>query len=262
MLFFFSPAKTMDTKTPWPASLGLEPTQPLFTEATASLVRGLRSMAPDALQELLEISSMLAQRHHRHYQDFALDDPQGLPALWSFRGPSYVAWNPRDYGPESMQWAQDHLCILSGLYGLLRPLDCVQPYRLDMGTRWAFEGCEDLYDWWSKRVSKYLCDRTEREGHRVGVLLSSQEYSRLILPMPWLRWVTVVFQEKTPRGWQAVGVHAKKARGTMLDWVIRRRLGGEEAWKDITLFDGLGYRFEESVSSEDSLVFRRTSSSA
>ena len=254
MLLALSPAKTLDMDSATPP---LPTTLPRFIPDSARLIEILRELSPAQLGSLMGISDKLAvlnaQRYAAWSRDF--DANNSRPALLAFAGDVYAGLDAAHLKPAQLRWAQDHVVMLSGLYGLLRPLDLMQAYRLEMGTRLANPAGRDLYAFWGKRIAEAL--REQLDSHRSKLLLNlaSEEYFRAVdtsaLGHPV---VDVVFQEGDARGWRVIGVHAKRARGLMTRWIIEHRADRPEAILD---FDAEGYAYAAEASSETRRVFRR-----
>ncbi|MEH3087231.1 MAG: peroxide stress protein YaaA [Xylophilus ampelinus] len=260
MLILLSPAKSLDYDTPLPS--GLPRTEPSFPEQSARLVAALRGKSPQEIASLMSISDPLAALNVGRFAAWSRtpDDAQARQALLAFDGDVYAALDARSLGMDDLRWAQDHLAILSGLYGVLRPLDRMQPYRLEMGTRLATEAGADLYRFWGDRIARrldgWLADRPADAGAPVLVNLASQEYARAVDRRALrARIVDCAFEEaQAGGGFKVVGVHAKRARGLMARHAIVHRIAAPEALRD---FDAAGYCYDAQASSADRMVFRR-----
>ncbi|SFD02865.1 peroxide stress protein YaaA [Tropicimonas isoalkanivorans] len=259
MLVVISPAKRLD----WSNTPGLGCTEPEFRAEANALARVARRLSGPQLQRLMGISSELAKLNRERFAAFA-DDPAPeavRPAARAFAGDTYAGLEAKSLDAEELAWAQDHLRIFSGLYGVLRPLDAIQPYRLEMGSRLKTRRGVSLYDFWGDRPSRALRAAAEAVGAERIVNCASQEYFGVVRPEALgLRVVTPVFLEDKPGGPKIVGVHAKKARGAMARFIVQRRLADEAALKD---FDTGGYAYEPSLSEPDRPAFlRQTEASA
>jgi uncharacterized protein len=239
MLAILSPAKTLDFKSPLPQ---LEPTKPRFTAQTDTLVAGAAKLGARKLSGLMSISDTLAKLNAERYRGFH-EQPE-RPALFAFAGDVYTGFEVRSLDEPAIAFAQDHVRILSGLYGLLRPLDAIRPYRLEMGTRWAPGRPKDLYAFWGRRISDLLADDLEADGSGVIVNLASREYWHAVetAPPKGARIITVDFREEGPNGLRFNSFAAKRARGMMARFICEHRLTDPEALKS---FDSDGYRFAE-----------------
>lgn len=259
MLFLLSPAKSLDYDTPVPA--GLPATQPVFEGArgpAAELIGLLRQKSPQQIAELMSLSDKLSALNVARYEAWSSKGTvrNARQAALAFDGDVYGGLDARSLSAAQLDWAQDHLCILSGLYGVLRPLDLLQPYRLEMGTKLASPRGRDLYAFWGDRIAGHLNARLAADLTPVVVNLASQEYFKAVdLPVLKARVVECVFQEAKPGGdYRIVSFHAKRARGLMARWAV---LHAAVTPKALEKFDLEGYRFDAAVSKPDRLVFRR-----
>jgi cytoplasmic iron level regulating protein YaaA (DUF328/UPF0246 family) len=258
MLFLLSPAKTLDYETPVPAPLRRRATEPLFTAQAAGLIEVLRGQGATQVAALMDLSDKLAALNVARY---AAWQPQATPAnskpaVLAFAGDVYDGLQAGTLGTADFTWAQQHLVILSGLYGALRPLDLLQPYRLEMGTALKTTGAKDLYGYWGDTVAEHLNTLQADEEKPVVVNLASQEYSRVALrPALRARVVECVFEEVRDGEPRIISFFAKKARGLMARYAIQQRVRSVKA---LQAFDAEGYAFEKAASSADRLVFRRS----
>ncbi len=246
MIAIISPAKTLDYETPLP---DLTPTTPRFAAEADRLAAAASHLTQKKLSELMHISPALAKLNADRFRDFA-DAPE-RPALFAFAGDVYTGLDAGTLEPEALPFAQDHLRMLSGLYGLLRPLDLMRPYRLEMGTRWA-PRVKKLTDWWGDRIAGALAEDVAADGSGVVLNLASQEYWAAVdgrLPAG-IRVVAVDFRD----GDRFVSFHAKKARGLMARWMIEHRITDIEAMKG---FDSAGYAYDADASTADQWRFAR-----
>lgn len=255
MLLVLSPAKSLDYESP---AVAVRATKPRWMAESAALVDRLRSMSPAALAGMMDISESLALLNYDRYQQWSVKPkpPQVRPAIFAFDGDVYDGLRARELAQEQVLWAQDHVRILSGLYGILRPLDQLQAYRLEMGTRLANEQGKDLYAYWGTSLTTSL-DRDLR-GHRsrLVVNLASEEYfSAIKAGKLQARVLHIVFQESKHGAFRVVSFSAKRARGAMCRWAIENRIEEPEAFKQ---FDRDGYRFCAEASEPWRWVFRRT----
>lgn len=257
MLLVLSPAKAMNFEPPDSVSGAMLPlTTPQLKDDIAVLDRTTRKLRKIDLRRLMGISDKLAELNHARFQAFdpAVDD--GLQAAIAFNGDVYQGLDARSLDKPAFAWAQDHLRILSGLYGLLRPADAIQPYRLEMGIRLKTRRGASLYAFWGDRLSKQL--NVEAEGHADPTLinLASQEYfgavDRKALKLPV---VTCLFKEERDGEARQISFFAKKARGLMARYAIDHRIDRAEGLKD---FAAEGYGFRPGQSSETEWVFART----
>ena len=252
MLFVLSPAKTLDAS---PAP-GVTPTKPQFGRDTTELAKVAKTLKPGDLKALMGISDDLAALNRERFRAFKLRGTgHDLPAALTFAGDVYTGLRARELDAPALEWAQGRVRILSGLYGLLRPLDAIQPYRLEMGVRLATDRGATLYDFWGELPAKALNAAARGQKDKAVVNLASQEYwgavDRAALRLPVL---TCLFKQETAGGLTQTAFYAKKARGLMTRWAIDRRA---ERRVDLKNFDSEGYRFNAGASTTDTYVFSR-----
>lgn len=258
MLTVISPAKRLD----WSDRPGLETTEPAFLDDAASLARTARRLSKPKLMELMDISADLAKLNQDRFRDFEAAPANGVtrPAALAFAGDTYTGLEAASLDAETLDYAQNHLRILSGLYGLLRPLDAIQAYRLEMGSKLSTRKGRDLYAYWGPRIAEALNAQGRSVGARALVNCASQEYfgavDRAALD---LRVIEPVFMEEKPGGPKIVSFFAKKARGAMARFILERRITDPEGLRD---FDTGGYAFVPEQSSADRIVFIRPAASA
>jgi len=254
MLFLISPAKALDYETPAHVKTH---TQPLFIEQSTELIAVMREKSPQQIAELMSLSDTLSGLNAARYQAWVpkFTAKNSKQAVLAFDGDVYGGLDAKTLSEADLDWLQDHLCILSGLYGVLRPLDRMQAYRLEMGTRLVTPRGKNLYQFWGAQIADYLNQRAAADKTPVVVNLASEEYfkavdRRALLP----RVVTCVFEERKADGYRIVSFFAKRARGLMARYAVKHRLTRVEQLKD---FAEEGYRFAPSNSEPDRLVFRR-----
>ncbi|WP_426042300.1 peroxide stress protein YaaA [Brevundimonas sp. TWP2-3-4b1] len=257
MLIVLSPAKRLDFTEP---SHDVPATHRRFIDDTTTLSRTARNQSQADLRRLMGISADLAKLNQARFKAFepeALD--AGIQAAFAFDGDVYQGLDARTLDKAGLAFAQDRLRILSGLYGLLRPLDRIQPYRLEMGTRLKTRRGSSLYDFWGDRISKQLNADAEGQSDPTLVNLASQEYFGAVdaraLKLPV---VTPHFREEKDGESRIISFFAKKARGTMARFAIDERI---EAAGDLKAFDRDGYRFQKAVSTETDWIFTRQGNS-
>jgi cytoplasmic iron level regulating protein YaaA (DUF328/UPF0246 family) len=254
MLFLLSPAKSLDYETP----LADQPhTAPLFVKQSKVLIDVLRTQSQQQISELMDLSDKLSSLNVARYQAWSTRATQknARQAALAFDGDVYGGLDARSLGADDLAWAQDHVCILSGLYGVLRPLDLMQPYRLEMGTRLANALGKDLYQYWGSQLSEYLNKRLRDDASPVVVNVASQEYFKAVdrkaLKAPV---VECVFQEYKNGQYKVISFMAKRARGLLVRYATQHRLVQPE---QLRAFEAEGYRWDAKASKPDRLVFRR-----
>lgn len=254
MLIFLSPAKSLDFKTPPHISTY---TQPVFLEQSATLMRQLRRLSPADIAHLMSLSDPLAWLNFNRYADWSLPfTPENAkPAVLAFDGDVYDGLAARALSAADLDFAQRQVRILSGLYGILKPLDLMQPYRLEMGTKFANEGGKDLYTFWGERLLKAINDELAEMPRPVAVNLASEEYFKAAIGRKINgELIQPVFEDWKSGRYKIISFYAKRARGLMTRFATVNRLTASEGLKD---FDCDGYAFAPDVSDEKSWVFRR-----
>lgn len=257
MLFLLSPAKTLDYETPLPAAVQRRATEPLFSRQAAELIGVLRRKTPAQVAALMELSDALATLNVGRY---AAWQPQATaltsrPAVYAFNGDVYEGLQAPTLKAADLKWAQDHVVILSGLYGVLRPLDRLQPYRLEMGTTLANAQGRDLYAFWGDTIAQHLNERLAGERSPVIVNLASQEYARAALRrVLQAEVIDCQFEDWKGEGYKVISFFAKRARGLMCRWAIEQRVRSPRALRG---FSAEGYALAEEASTPQRLVFRR-----
>ncbi|BEV12551.1 peroxide stress protein YaaA [Asticcacaulis sp. DW145] len=250
MILLLSPAKSLDET---PVSPPVPATEPRFTRETQSLLKVMKGKKPADLQRLMDISAKLGELNHQRYKAFT--DQPALPAALMFDGDVYTGLKARDLDAEGLAFAQDHVRILSGLYGLLRPLDLIRPYRLEMGTGLETSKGNTLYAFWGDRIAKEIVADAKATGSDTVLNLASQEYARAALTKALkLKVIEVKFLEIKGDKTSMISFFAKKARGLMARYVIDHRITDPQAAKG---FDSEGYRFVPEQSSETVWTFSR-----
>ncbi|UWQ41143.1 peroxide stress protein YaaA [Leisingera aquaemixtae] len=252
MLVVTSPAKKLD----W-AEREQEMTWPALHDDAVALAEVARGQSVADLMKLMHISEDLAKLNYARFQEFAADPKTDAtrPAALAFAGDTYQGLEAVSLEPEEMAWAQEHFRILSGLYGVLRPLDAMQPYRLEMGSRLKNPRGKNLYDFWGSRISEALNEQADAVGAQVLVNCASQEYFGAVdLAALKLRVITPVFMEDKNGTPKVVSFYAKRARGAMARYIIQHRLTDSESVKD---FDAGGYAYQPQMSEPDKPVFLR-----
>lgn len=251
MLAILSPAKSLDYERPIPP---VAATAPRFAREAADLAAAAARLSQRKLGELMHISDKLSRLNADRFRAFP--EAGERPALYAFNGDVYLGFEARSLDEPAIAFAQDHVRILSGLYGLLRPLDSIRPYRLEMGTRWAPGRKRTLYDWWGPKVSEAIAADLAEEGSTVIVNLASQEYWGVVdrhRPTD-ARIITIDFRETGPDGLRFNSFAAKRARGMMARWICEHRIAHPDELKG---FDSDGYAYAADGSEGDRWQFVR-----
>ena len=254
MLFLLSPAKSLDYETPPHLTTH---TQPLFQRQSAELIAVLKAKSPQEISSLMKLSDALSGLNVARYEAWSpkFTARNSKQAALAFNGDVYEGLDAKTLSEAQLAWAQDHLCILSGLYGVLRPLDWMQPYRLEMGTALATGHGKNLYQFWGAQIAGYLNERAAADASPVIVNLASEEYFKSVNRKALkARVVSCVFEEWRGDKYKIISFMAKRARGLMVRYAIEHRLATVEKLKG---FDAEGYGFDAAASAMDRLVFRR-----
>lgn len=254
MLFLLSPAKSLDYDTP---AGDVPHTQPLFTKHSAELITILRQKSPQEIAELMDLSDALSGLNVARYQAWSpkFTAKNSKQAVLAFNGDVYEGLDAKTLKAEDLAWAQEHVCILSGLYGVLRPLDWMQPYRLEMGTALENPKGRNLYKFWGSQIADYLNERQQGEKHTVVVNLASQEYFKAVdTKALQARVIECVFEDWKGGKYKIISFLAKRARGLMARYAATKHLTTP---KQLEKFNLEGYAYDAAASEPDRLVFRR-----
>ncbi|ATO34796.1 hypothetical protein DZA65_03785 [Dickeya dianthicola] len=254
MLITLSPAKTLDYTSPLPTQ---RYTQPALLAYSQQLIRHCKQLTPANIASLMGISDKLADLNAARFQEwhpeFSLDNAR--QALLAFKGDVYTGLAAEDFSEADFDFAQQHLRILSGLYGVLRPLDLMQPYRLEMGIRLKNDAGNDLYQFWGDIITETLNQALKAQNDDMLINLASDEYFKSVKPATLnARLIKPVFLDEKNGKFKVISFYAKKARGLMSRFIIQNRLTTPEQLKD---FDSEGYYFDAADSSADELIFKR-----
>ena len=252
MLITLSPSKGQDFEQAAPTEVYTIPAQ---IDDSAVLIKALRKYKQEEIAALMSISANLAELNYLRYQKFSTPfNPQNAKAaLFAFKGDVYSGINTSTMAQEDFDYAQDHLRILSGLYGYLRPLDLIQPYRLEMKTKLKTDRGDNLYQFWADSITHLLSKELAEE--KIVINLASNEYWKSInTKIVDGRIINVAFKENKDGKSRIIAIFAKKARGMMADFIIRNRI---ETIAGIKQFNREGYAFDAEASSSDLLVFSR-----
>jgi cytoplasmic iron level regulating protein YaaA (DUF328/UPF0246 family) len=241
----------------------------LFVEQASELIQVLKKKSASEVAGLMKLSDALAKLNVDRYAAWkpVFSQTNSRQAILAFNGDVYEGLRASELSDAQMKWAQDHVAILSGLYGVLRPLDLMQPYRLEMGTRLITGNGKNLYDFWGTTIAQYLnyhftemAKGKSKTAERVVLNLASEEYFKSVdLKVLHARVVQCVFQDFKNDTWKVISFHAKRARGLMARYVIENKINDTDSLTD---FAGEGYCFEPSISTETKLVFRRSEKAA
>ena len=254
MLTVISPAKSLDFETPSTLRRG---TQPALLDAAETLVEDARRLDPQQIRELMGISESLAELNHQRFMDWhrPFDRSNAKQALLAFRGDVYVGLDADTLDRDGLDYAQKHLRILSGLYGLLRPLDLMQPYRLEMGLKFENRGGRNLYEFWGSRITELLAQQLKKSGSPILCNLASKEYFHAVKPAALdAEVITPVFKDLKGDKYRIISFFAKKARGQMARFIIDKQVNDVAALKK---FRVAGYRYNRGESTARELVFTR-----
>ncbi len=254
MLFLLSPAKSLDYTSPIPE---VPHTLPQFLPQSKELIATLREKSPQQIASLMDLSDKRASLNAGRYQAWSprFTAKNARQAILAFDGDVYDGLQARQLSAPDLEWAQDHLAILSGLYGVLRPLDWMQPYRLEMGTSLPVGQSDNLYQFWGRRIADHLNAQLAGEKAPVIVNLASQEYFKSVdRKALQARVIECVFEDWSAGKYKIVSFFAKKARGLMARYAISHRVNTP---RKLEAFNLEGYAFEPAASEPDRLVFRR-----
>ena len=254
MLIVISPAKTLDYESEIP---DLATTQPDFLKESAALIEELRGLSPQDISSLMKVSDKLGVLNYDRFQQWKrpFTDKNARPALLAFKGDVYTGLAAETMGVRDFNYAQKHLRMLSGLYGLLRPLDLMQPYRLEMGTKFANARGKNLYEFWDGKITEALNEQLHSLKSRELVNLASNEYFKSVQPKNLeAEIITPHFKDWKNGQYKMISFFAKKARGMMSRWAIDNRVKKAEELKG---FDVAGYAYNPEMSKGNDWVFTR-----
>jgi len=254
MIAILAPTKTMDFTR---GSLPEEQTRPYFEDVAYKIIEALHAFDKPGLSDLMDISEQLADLTHQRIRNFKKEPekPNSRQALFAYKGDVYANMQVDSYTHDQLLFAQDHLRILSGLYGILRPLDLIQPYRLEMQTPLSVDKQKDLYKFWGEQLSNALLEDIREQQTPMIINLTSNEYLKA-LPGKEIKksLIDIDFKEFRDGQYKTIAIYSKKARGLMADFIIRHQIDLPE---DLRAFDIEQYHFNESLSDEKTFVFTR-----
>lgn len=259
MLLIISPAKKLDFDS---IAQTDKFTQPDFLDQSQQLIDTLLPYTSEDLEKLMKLSSNLAELNHQRYLDWNLPfNPQNAKqAISTFKGDVYTGLNIESFDDEQLDFCQDHLRILSGLYGLMRPLDLMQPYRLEMGTKLENSRGKNLYEFWENRITDAINQQLKDSKSKHLVNLASQEYFKSVNPkLVEAPIITPIFKEQKNGQYKIISLLAKRARGMMSAYILKNKLSDVEQIKD---FKEAGYSYNEELSKGNEWVFTRDSKPA
>ena len=254
-MFVLSPAKALDYESAVPADV--PHTSPLFPKQSAELIDVLREQSPQQIAQLMHLSDELSALNVARYAAWRprATAHNARQAVLAFNGDVYGGLQAASLTAKQLDWLQDHVCILSGLYGVLRPLDRMQPYRLEMGTPLATDHGANLYQFWGTQIAEYLNERAAADKTPVIVNLASQEYFKAVQRKALkARVIDCVFEDYKSDQYKVISFFAKRARGLMARYAAQHRISRPAQLEG---FDLEGYAFAPTASSPDRLVFRR-----
>ena len=252
MLFLISPAKTLDFES---SSFTDEATQPQFQHESAQLIDIMREFSSEDLSKLMKVSEKIADLNVERFKSWQrpFDIQNAKQAIFAFKGDVYTGLAVEAMDENGLNYLQANLRILSGLYGLLKPLDLMQAYRLEMGTKLAHSKCQDLYQFWGSKITDQI--NSELTEHDYIINLASNEYFKAVKEKQLAKkLITPVFKDEKNGKYKIISFYAKKARGLMVRFAADHQIQNAQ---DLKKFDYNGYRFEEAESSELTWVFKR-----
>ena len=254
MLIVLSPAKSLDYKTP---VMVKSTTLPQFVSESAKLIAELKKLSPQEVANLMGLSDQLAALNVGRYRDWSkkFTEDNSKPAIYAFNGDVYDGFDAKTLNTKALDFAQDHLRILSGLYGVLRPLDLMQAYRLEMGTSFKNIRGKDLYAFWGDRVTQSLKGTLAEQKQPILLNLASEEYFKVLQPINLdCPVIAPVFQDAKDGKYKIISFYAKRARGLMARYVVDNRISDSEELKGFNLD---GYKYFDAESKPGKPVFRR-----
>ena len=261
MLIVVSPAKNLDYKTTLPSFVGkdtgVQLSSPSLLDKTKELVKTCKTLSPADLSSMMKISDKLAILNAERFSsfEFPFTPENARPAIYAFNGDVYAGLDAASLDQKALEFAQAHLRILSGLYGLLAPLDLMQAYRLEMGTKLNIGKANNLYEFWGQQITEKLNACLQNSQSEILVNLASNEYFSSVKPASLnARVITPQFKDEKNGKYKIISFYAKKARGLMARYIIENQITDLEALKE---FDSSGYVFDTHASTDSELVFKR-----
>lgn len=254
MIILLSPAKSQDFNE---ENFKFECSKLLFTQKTLEILAELKKHDRENLQKVLNVSPKIADLNIQRFQDFNQNfaGKKTKPAIFAYSGDVYKGLDARSLNKSQINFLQKHLKIITGFYGILRPLDSIQAYRLEMKNKLNIDGSENLYNFWKEDLTKYLLEEIKVNKSKIIVNLASNEYSKAIdFKNLNVKLVTPVFKDKSKGVYKVIAIYAKKARGMMVNYIAKNKAKSEA---DLKNFDYEGYKFSKSESKNGELVFLR-----
>jgi len=253
MISVISPAKTLDFESSCPPEYSL----PRLHKESLELIDVLRTRTSEDIQSMMGVSQAIGDLNVHRYMKFAKGKrtSRAKQSVYAFKGDVYLGLRAEELGGLDMEFAQKHLRILSGLYGLLRPLDLIQPYRLEMGTRFGFDDYTTLYNYWQDKIVKLTLRDLKDQGDKVIINLASTEYFKSINRKSLkAKVIDIEFKDFNNGEYKVVSFFAKKARGSMVRYIINHKINTPE---ELIGFDTDGYYFDQAASTDSKLAFKR-----
>ncbi|MFC3024551.1 peroxide stress protein YaaA [Vibrio zhugei] len=254
MLIVVSPAKTLDYESPLPTK---DHTQPDLIEHSAELIDVCQTLSPQDISKLMKVSDKIAGLNVARFAQWSkqFDFDNARQAIFAFKGDVYTGLDATSLSMDDLHYAQDHLRMLSGLYGLLKPLDLMQPYRLEMGTKLENNRGSNLYQFWDTIITDKINEALAAQGSELLINLASNEYFKAVKPKRLEgQVITPVFKDCKNGQYKVISFYAKKARGMMARYIIENRI---ESVEELKGFDTAGYYFVAAESSGNELIFKR-----
>jgi len=254
MITIISPAKKLEQSS---QSITNQYTTPELIKDAEELIDELRQLSPQDIEELMGVSRDIAEMNYERFMRWTrnISKENAQRAIFMFNGHVYKRLNSKSLNEDDLEFAQKHLNILSGLYGILRPLDLIQPYRLEMGTPLKTERGNNLYEFWNNKINKNINAALQDQENPTLINLASREYFKAIKPNSVKgNIITPIFKEKKNNEYKTIAVYAKKARGAMTRFIIKEKINNPEALKT---FEEEGYIFNEELSYKNEWVFTR-----
>jgi len=254
MLILLSPAKKLDFDSPVASPLN---TENRFLKEAEQVVSEMKKLTIEEMMKLMHISKPLAQLNYERYQNWMLPftNETSRQALFAFKGDAYGGLSAEKFSPRDIDYSQQHLRILSALYGLIRPLDLIMPYRIEMGMKRSFGGYKNLYDFWVEKITAAVSNDLQQQSDDILINLASQEYSKAVdFKKLNARVISPVFKEEKNGELKIVSSKAKRARGMMSRFIIQNQITNPD---ELKLFDMEDYYYNDRLSNPDTPVFIR-----